>query len=92
MLWNGGELADLLCRYQVRACFTGHDHRGGYVRRENTDFIIMKGMLDGAEDVPFAVVELLDGVLTVRGYGSEISRILTADIHESDAFSSSPAD
>ncbi|MCQ4107109.1 metallophosphoesterase [Erwinia persicina] len=92
ILWNGGELADLLCRYQVRACFTGHDHRGGYVRRENTDFIIMKGMLDGAEDVPFAVVELLDGVLTVRGYGSEISRILTADIHESDAFSSSPAD
>lgn len=77
ILWNGGELADLLCRYQVRACFTGHDHRGGYVRRDNTDFIIMKGMLDGAEEVPYAIVEILDGVITVRGYGNEISRILT---------------
>ncbi|MTD28070.1 metallophosphoesterase [Erwinia sorbitola] len=77
ILWNGDVLADLLCRYQVRACFTGHDHRGGYVRRENTDFVIMKGMLDGAKEVPFAIVEVVDGVVTVRGYGNEISRILT---------------
>lgn len=79
ILWNGGELVDLLCRYQVRACFTGHDHSGGYVRVDRTDFITLKGMLDGVDDAPFAIVELLDGVLTVRGYGGEVSRILTQD-------------
>ncbi|WP_336795641.1 metallophosphoesterase [Erwinia aphidicola] len=78
-LWNGGELAALLCRYRVRACFSGHDHRGGYARIGNTDFITLKGMLDGADSVPFAVVELLDGVLRVKGYGGEVSRILAAD-------------
>ena len=77
-LWNGGELAELLCRYRVRACFSGHDHRGGYARIGHTDFITLQGMLDGADNVPFAVVELLDGVLRVKGYGGEVSRILTA--------------
>ncbi|KQN53827.1 MULTISPECIES: metallophosphoesterase [unclassified Erwinia] len=76
ILLNGGELAQLLARYRVRACFTGHDHRGGYARLDGTDFITLKGMLDGADDTPFAVVELLDGVLRVKGYGPEVSRVL----------------
>ncbi len=76
MLWNGEALTGLLCRYQVRAYFAGHDHRGGYIRIDNTDFITLKGMLDSADRTPFAVAELVDGLLTISGYGGEISRVL----------------
>ncbi len=82
ILWNGEAVADLLCRYQVRAYFAGHDHRGGYYRRENTDFITLKGMLDGPDNVPFAVAELSGTRLTIVGFGGEISRILPLNHRE----------
>ncbi|AWQ21378.1 3',5'-cyclic adenosine monophosphate phosphodiesterase CpdA [Pantoea ananatis] len=74
MLMNADALVDLFTRYQVRACFAGHDHRGGYARILDTDFFIMKGMLDGPLDVPFAWVEADGEMLRVQGYGGEISR------------------
>lgn len=76
-LWNCETLIELLCRYQVRAYFAGHDHRGGYDRVESTDFITLKGMVDGENSLPFASVTLEDDVLTVNGYGTEISRVLS---------------
>ena len=89
ILWNGEAVADLLCRYQVRAYFAGHDHRGGYYRRGNTDFITLKGMLDGPDNVPFAVAELNGNRLIVTGFGGEISRILPLSrgepLHEMDS-------
>lgn len=75
-LWNCDALVDLLCRYQVRAYFAGHYHLGDYVRVENTDFITLKGMVDGDNLLPFAVVELAEETLSVTGYGPEISRVL----------------
>jgi len=75
-LWNSDTLVDLFCRYQVRAYFAGHDHQGGYTRIGSTDFITLKGMVDGADRLPFAMVELKNGELTVNGYGPEISRVL----------------
>ncbi|MBM7345608.1 metallophosphoesterase [Pantoea coffeiphila] len=89
ILWNGEVVADLLCRYQVRAYFAGHDHRGGYYRRGNTDFITLKGMLDGPDNVPFAVAELNGNRLIITGFGGEISRILplshSEPLHEVDS-------
>lgn len=75
-LWNCERVVALLCRYQVRAYFAGHNHAGGYNRIGNTDFITLKGMLDGSEETPFAVVEIRGNQLTIQGYGSEISREL----------------
>lgn len=77
-LWNCETLLELLCEYQVRAYFAGHDHRGGYARIGNTDFITLKGMLDGADSLPFATVELQNGEITIHGYGTEVSRVLPA--------------
>lgn len=74
ILWNGPQLAALFCRYRVRACFAGHDHRGGYARIGDTEFFTLQGLLDGAEAAPFAVVEMIGDVLKVTGYGGEISR------------------
>ncbi|MGA7585021.1 MAG: metallophosphoesterase [Rouxiella badensis] len=79
-LWNCDQLVDLLCRYGVRAYFAGHDHEGNYVRIGKTDFITLKGMVDGADRLPFARVELKAGELTVNGYGPEISRVLPSEI------------
>jgi 3',5'-cyclic AMP phosphodiesterase CpdA len=74
ILWNGTQLAQLFSDYGVRACFAGHDHRGGYARIGNTEFITLKGMLNGSDAAPFAVVEITAGSLTVTGYGGEVSR------------------
>ena len=76
-LWNCETLVELLCRYQVRAFFAGHNHRGGYDRIENTDFITLKGMVDGENRLPFASVTLDGDVLTITGYGPEVSRVLS---------------
>ncbi|MCW8114081.1 metallophosphoesterase [Yersinia intermedia] len=74
-LWNCETLLELLCGYQVRAYFSGHDHRGGYNRIGSTDFITLKGMVDGAGSLPFATVELQNGELMINGYGPEISGV-----------------
>ncbi|AIJ09226.1 MULTISPECIES: metallophosphoesterase [Edwardsiella] len=76
-LWNHAAVSQLLCHYRVRACFSGHDHRGGYLRREHTDFITLRGMVDGADASPFAIAELNGTRLTLRGFGPEPSRRLT---------------
>jgi 3',5'-cyclic AMP phosphodiesterase CpdA len=72
-LLNGSELAQLLSAYNIHGCFSGHDHRGGYTQQGQTGFFTLKGMLDGAKDVPFAVVEIEGDHLRVKGYGGEIS-------------------
>ncbi|QWA09309.1 metallophosphoesterase [Sodalis ligni] len=75
-LWNDEIVAALLCRYGVRAYFGGHQHGGGYQRIEGTDFITLKGMVDGEEQTPYAIVELRGSALTLHGRGPEISREL----------------
>jgi 3',5'-cyclic AMP phosphodiesterase CpdA len=72
-LLNGNELAELFSSYNIHSCFSGHDHRGGSAIIGRTGFYTLKGMLDGAEDVPFAVVEIEGDSLRVTGYGGEIS-------------------
>ncbi|WP_336778371.1 metallophosphoesterase [Pantoea sp. USHLN256] len=72
-LLNGSELAELLSSYNILCCFSGHDHRGGFARIGQTGFYTQKGMLDGAEDVPFAVVEIEGESVRVKGYGGEVS-------------------
>jgi 3',5'-cyclic AMP phosphodiesterase CpdA len=79
-LWNCETLVELLCRYNVRAYFAGHDHRGGYDRVENTDFITLKGMVDGESSLPFSSVTLNGEVLTITGYGPEVSRVLSRQV------------
>ncbi len=70
-LWNHQAVAALLLRYRARAYFGGHQHAGGHQRIEGTDFITLKGMVDGARSTPFAVVELCGKALTLHGYGTQ---------------------
>jgi 3',5'-cyclic AMP phosphodiesterase CpdA len=75
-LWNHQVVIALLKRYRARAYFAGHQHAGGYQRIDETDFITLKGMVDGAHDTPFAVVELCGKALTLHGYGTQNSLML----------------
>ncbi len=56
-LWNGEQIADLLTRHQVVASFHGHDHRGCLDTRHLTRFVTLRGLLDGASNVPFMVAD-----------------------------------
>lgn len=75
-LWNDEAVVELLCRYRARAYFGGHQHGGGYARIAETDFITLKGMVDGEDGIPYAVVEIRGQELTLSGHGPETSRIL----------------
>lgn len=72
-LWNSEQVTNLLCRHQVRAIFSGHDHRGGYLRINNTDFIIIKGMVEQADPTPFAIAEFNRNHLSLHGYATQQS-------------------
>lgn len=73
-LMNASALVDLLTRYNILHCFAGHDHRGNFARLGQTGFTTLKGMLDGADAVPYAVVEITQGKVSIQGFGGEISR------------------
>jgi len=75
-LWNHQAVVTLLRRYRARAYFGGHQHAGGYQRLDGTDFITLKGLVDGADSTPFAVVELAADMLTLHGYGPQNSLAL----------------
>ncbi|ALV92285.1 MULTISPECIES: metallophosphoesterase [Pantoea] len=73
-LMNSSVLVDLITSYNIRFCFSGHDHRGNVARIGQTGFYTMKGMLDDPSNVPFAVVELSEERVSISGFGGEISR------------------
>ncbi|CAK9885716.1 MAG: 3',5'-cyclic adenosine monophosphate phosphodiesterase CpdA [Candidatus Erwinia impunctatus] len=76
-LWNCEQIVSLLCRYQVRAYFAGHDHQGGHARVQSTDFITLQGMVEGDAIQPvFATVELNSNRLQLTGFGNENSYLL----------------
>ncbi|MEA9393438.1 metallophosphoesterase [Acerihabitans sp. TG2] len=75
-LWNHQAVVALLVKYRARAYFAGHQHAGGYQRIDGTDFITLKGLVDGARSTPFAVVELYGNTLTLHGYGTQHSLTL----------------
>ncbi|WP_084934903.1 metallophosphoesterase [Pantoea rwandensis] len=74
ILMNAHVLVDLLTSYNIRFCFSGHDHRGNFARIGQAGFYTMKGMLDGPADAPFAVVEVTEDSVKVNGFGGEVSR------------------
>ncbi|TKI05181.1 metallophosphoesterase [Martelella alba] len=75
-LWNDETVAALLCRHRTRVYFAGHQHGGAYQRIADTDFITLKGMVDGEDTIPYAIVELRGREMTLSGHGPELSRIL----------------
>ncbi|WPP53049.1 metallophosphoesterase [Catalinimonas niigatensis] len=76
-LWNDEEVVRLLTAYsQVVAYFNGHHHAGNYGQKAQVHFLNFKGMVETEEENTFAVVEVYQDRLWVKGFGREESREL----------------
>lgn len=76
-LWNDAAVIAVLERYPaVKAYLNGHHHDGNYGVRNGIHYLNFKGMVDTAEENTFAVVEVYDDRLAVRGFGREPDRVL----------------
>ena len=75
-LWNANEVVTLISGYRcVKAYINGHNHVGNYAGFGGVHYLTMKGMVDTTESA-YAVIELTDDHLKVKGYGREGDREL----------------
>jgi len=79
--WNYEDILSLLHQSQcVVACFSGHDHDGGFYH-DNVNkiyFITMEGVLERApNENSFAIVDVYNEKIELNGYGITQSKILT---------------
>ena len=75
-LWNAEEvLARIDAHASVRAFMNGHNHKGNHSVRKGVHYLTLKGMVDTAS-TSYAVVEVAQGRLVVRGFGREPDREL----------------
>ncbi len=77
-LWDAGRITALLARQpHVIAYFNGHNHAGNYAERDGIHYVNFHGMVDTPASSAFAVVEIADNRLEIKGFGREPSRSLT---------------
>jgi predicted phosphodiesterase len=77
-LLNYKEVNKLVSEFPNVVVWLGaHNHAGGYIKINNTHFITLKGMVETKKNNSFAVVEVYDNKLVIRGYGRESSYELT---------------
>lgn len=71
-LFNYEEVLRLLEDYSnVIAWFNGHNHAGNYGKYGNMHCITFKGMVDTPSENSFAIIDLYDHKVDVRGFGRE---------------------
>lgn len=75
-LWNDSEITKLLSEYsQIIAWINGHNHRGNYGEIDGIHYLTLKGMVD-TEKTSYAIIDVHDDRLEVRGFGREGNRTL----------------
>jgi len=76
-LLNYKEVNSLLSNYNnIIACFSGHNHAGNYGNFNMIHFVTMKGMVDSNNITSFAIVEVYNNKIWIKGAGREKSQIL----------------
>ncbi len=76
-LWNDVEVVQLLDKHNcVKAYFNGHHHPGNYVEKEGIHYVTFQGMVRSKDETAFAIVEISDTLINIRGTGREPSRKL----------------
>ncbi|KAL3806912.1 hypothetical protein ACHAXA_008922 [Cyclostephanos tholiformis] len=84
LVWNYDEILAIVRKYGdvIIASFSGHAHRGGYVRDEvsGVHFRTFEAMLESPSPIrTYAIVELFSDSLVVRGSGDCVSDIYDLD-------------
>jgi manganese-dependent ADP-ribose/CDP-alcohol diphosphatase len=77
LLWNHEEIRNILQESGVvAACFSGHDHRGGYAERDGIHYVTFPGMVESQNENSYTVVNVYPNRLELEGAGSAPSRTL----------------
>ncbi len=76
-LWDSQRLIDLLTGFSCfRGYFCGHNHDGNFGEVEGRPFVTFKGMVDTLNENTFAIVEIFEDRIEIKGFGREESRVL----------------
>ena len=76
-LWDCEAVVELLTGYPCfRAAFSGHNHDGNYGAIGAMHFVNLKGMVETPDSNAYAIVDVYDDRLELRGFGREESRVL----------------
>jgi 3',5'-cyclic AMP phosphodiesterase CpdA len=76
-MWDAPRIIDLLSEHVCAAAwFNGHNHDGNFGTLSGTHFVNFKGMVDTPDENTFAIVDVYDDRIEIRGFGREDSRIL----------------
>jgi manganese-dependent ADP-ribose/CDP-alcohol diphosphatase len=77
-LLNYREVLDKISKYHnIIAWFSGHNHEGNYVRLNNIHHVTFKGMVETKDKNSFAIIDVTDNKLIVKGFGREDTRELS---------------
>lgn len=77
-MWDAPEILDLLIAHpSAKAWFCGHNHKGNYAMLGHTHFLTFKGMVDTQSQNTFAIANLYQDRIDIKGFGREESRILS---------------
>ena len=77
LLWNHEEIVRILEEHSaVVAWFNGHDHRGGYARRNGVHYVTFPGMVESGNVNSWTMVRVFQDRLELRGAGAAPSRVL----------------
>jgi predicted phosphodiesterase len=75
--WDHDRIIALLTAHDhVAAYFSGHNHVGNYGEIDGRHFVNFKGMVDTENDNTFAIVEVWQDRIEIRGFGREENRTL----------------
>lgn len=76
-MWDRERIIDLLSHHEsVAAYFCGHNHVGNYGKAGGCHFVNFRGMVDTEKDNTFAIADVFEDRIEIRGFGREESRIL----------------
>jgi manganese-dependent ADP-ribose/CDP-alcohol diphosphatase len=79
-LWNHLEILRITDRFDcVKAFFSGHYHEGNYVSLNGVHHYNFKGMLNTPADNAFAIVEVDEDKITIKGFGRETDTTLVIE-------------
>jgi manganese-dependent ADP-ribose/CDP-alcohol diphosphatase len=77
-LLNYKEINDILKKYtNIIAWFSGHNHEGNYCTINNIHFVTFKGMVETKRENSFAIIDVYNDKISVKGYGRENSVLIT---------------
>ncbi|MEA1886169.1 MAG: metallophosphoesterase [Bacteroidota bacterium] len=77
-MYNRKEILDIVSGFDnIIAWFSGHEHSGGYGNYNNIHFVTLKGMVETPDSNAWALVEIYDNKLMIKGKDRQESYILT---------------